>query len=84
MLSRSFVLKPKFLRNTLKTVNMSSTAVPPLLMDTNTGGNVVTVTLNRPKALNALDKEMCAGIRDMLHGWKNGEKKPSAFILKGA
>ena len=82
MLSKSAALRPSFLR----TLKMScSSVVPPLLINSSANGNVVTVTLNRPKALNALDKEMCAGIKDLVNGWSTGEgKAPSAFIVKGA
>lgn len=82
MLAKSFPLKPRFIRNATR----MSSSVPPILINENASGNTITVTLNRPKALNALDKEMCGGIKDMVNGWTSsaGSKKPLAFLLKGA
>jgi hypothetical protein len=45
-----------------------STASSSLLVENQ--GHVVSLTLNRPKALNALDISMCIDIRDMLLHWR--------------
>ena len=64
------------------TVSMST---PSLLGESNASGSLVTITLNRPKALNSLDKDMCSGILDTLKGWESGTTlKPVAFLVKGA
>lgn len=59
-----------------------STASPSLLIANE--GNVVSITLNRPKALNALDTDMCNQIRDMLLHWKRvglkDKSTPGALI----
>jgi len=56
-----------------------------LIACTNSSGSVANITLNRPKALNALDQDMCSGMLTLLDAWKGGgAKKPAAFIVKGA
>ncbi len=56
-----------------------------LLASSNASGSMVTVIMNRPKALNALDEDMCSGMLDLLGKWESGAvAKPAAFVLKGA
>lgn len=56
-----------------------------LIGQSNASGSLVTITMNRPKALNALDEDMCTGMLDILGKWESGAlPKPVAFILKGA
>jgi len=60
-----------------------------LLASRNPSGSVVTVVMNRPKALNALDEDMCSGMLDLLGKWESdagagAATKPAAFILKGS
>ena len=50
-------------------------------------GAVANVTLNRPKALNALEPSMVNIMNDMLHSWNNDDKdsnnNPSVMLMKG-
>ena len=47
-------------------------------------GEVCSITLTRPKALNALNPEITSGIKSQLMEWKNQEgTSPSAFVVKG-
>jgi enoyl-CoA hydratase/carnithine racemase len=45
---------------------------------------VVSVTLDRPKALNSLNPDMCAGMKSVMEGWKTTGQYPSAMVVKGA
>jgi len=54
---------------------------------------VVTITLNRPKALNALDLDMCASLKETLLQWRrpsasssssSSSSPPRLFILKSS
>lgn len=48
-------------------------------------GNVQSIILNRPKALNSLNLEMCVKMRDILLKWKNNTSNDvGAFVMKGA
>ncbi len=66
-----------------KIIKMST---PSLIAHTNASGSVANITLNRPKALNALDQEMCQGMLNLLKDWKSEKDglRPIAFIMKGA
>eukprot|EP00605_Chrysophyceae_sp_TOSAG23-4_P001289 GSChrysophyteH1.ASY1.ANO1.1401.1 assembled CDS len=55
-----------------------------LIGEVNDSGSLVTITMNRPKALNALDGDMCKGMLDILGQWESSTTKPVAFVLKGA
>jgi enoyl-CoA hydratase len=46
-------------------------------------GSVGLITLNRPKALNALDQEMCLAIDAALKAWA-GDDRIAAVIIRGA
>lgn len=50
------------------------------------GAHHTVLTLNRPKALNALDGPMCQGIKDLLLRWKrtSHSEQPLVFVVKGA
>ena len=47
-------------------------------------GQVAIITLNRPKALNALVPSMTHDINHALESWKNSANPPLVFIMKGA
>lgn len=61
----------------------SSPADLPLLVGRK--NNLLTIELNRPKALNALSLDMCHQMKSLLKNEINGEKSGvSAFVMKGA
>ena len=90
-LSRRFIIRSQNLNHFSSSATASSTvaipmSTPSLLACSNASGSVVNITLNRPKALNALDQDMCQGMLNLLDSWKRPDegKKPVAFIVKGA
>ena len=47
-------------------------------------GTSTLLTINRPKALNALDGPMCQGVKDLLLRWKRTpSEQPVVLIMKG-
>lgn len=46
---------------------------------------IARIHLNRPKALNALTRDMCAAMLDQLHAWQNaqGDDRPRAIVVSG-
>lgn len=81
--------KRKFLsmNSPSRIINASLSGTPSLDIQNPTKFAMV-VTLNRPKALNALDIDMCTSVRDMLLSWRrkgvDGVDVPHVFIMKGA
>src|ERR1700733_14620264 len=61
----------------------STTAAPSLLVHQK--NKLLTIELNRPKALNALNVEMCQEITTLLRNRINADSSDvGAFIVKGA
>jgi enoyl-CoA hydratase len=54
---------------------------PPILFENR--GAIGLITLNRPKALNALTRDMCLGMADMLAEWAR-DKRIKAVAIRGA
>ena len=78
-----------------KTVRGSRLAASRATMSFSTAGaalewgrsstGAVSLTLNRPKALNALDGPMCQEVKDALLRWRRDPgDRPSVFVVKGA
>ena len=61
---------------------MSSSVEPELLLSQQR--QVGIITLNRPKALNSLNLQMCRDIKRKLLDWHTVNKSVGAFIVKGA
>ena len=61
---------------------MSTSVEPELLLSQQR--QVGIITLNRPKALNSLNLQMCRDIKRKLLDWHTTEKSVGAFIVKGA
>ncbi len=65
---------------------MSEEITQPLIVqaiETKSGHNIGIITLNQPKALNALNVEMCQMMSDFLTAWQNDDNIV-AIILKGS
>ena len=56
----------------------------PTLVFERSSANMATILLNRPKALNALNIDMCAGMKSHLLDWRGNLQPPHLFVLKGA
>ncbi len=61
--------------------SMSSSVEPELLLSQQK--QVGIITLNRPKALNSLNLQMCRDIKRKLLDWHTVDKSVGAFIVKG-
>lgn len=47
-------------------------------------GAIISCTLNRPKALNSLNPEICGGMQAVLAETRSSSSKPAAIVVKGA
>lgn len=68
-------------KNNVRLLSTATTATTDSVLITETGSAGV-ITLNRPKALNALNFEMTKAIYEPLNRWQNSNK--TVVIIKGA
>lgn len=69
-------------RVTTKLLNRAMSSEPVVLVETK--GKITSCLLNRPKALNSLNPDICNGVKAALRDIHSSSSPPAAMVVKGA